>query len=552
MNDFRWSRALAALALITAACSSRDAAGRGTLVITMAADAKVLIPNLVAESQNRAVNEVLFDKLADPGLHPKTASDAGYLPRLAKSWDWAADSSAITFHLDSTARWHDGKPVTASDVRFAYQVYTDPKTASSVGGDLVKDVDSVTVTDPHTAKVWFKQKSLERFYNVVVTLIPLPEHLLGAVPRDSLRLHPFGKAPIGSGAFRFVKWVPAQRIELAAVDSFYRGRAKLDRVVWSITADMAGSVQKLFAGEADFLEAVPASDVPEVAKHSDVRIQPLPGFNYNFVGWNFHDGASARPHPLFSDLGLRRALGTALDRRSMVRTVLDSLGDVALGPFARAQWSADTTIPQSVFDTLATARALDSLGWKRGADGIRARNGRPLAFSLLVPSSSKNRVRFSVLIEAQWRAAGAKVTVETVDGATFNERLKAGAFDAYMGGVTVTPSPSGIRQTWGVASYAQHSGLDAGGWSNPAFEAELDRALGASDEATARAGLAAAYRRLVDDAPAIFLYEARGAAGVNTRVVTGPMRADAWWATLDQWSIAPGRSLPRDVVAPTP
>ncbi len=552
MHDFRWSRALVALALITAACSSRDAAGRGTLVITMAADAKVLIPNLIGETQNRAVNEVLFDKLADPGVQPHTASDAGYRPRLARAWEWTADSTAVTFRLDSTARWHDGTPVTAGDVRFAYQVYTDPKTASSAGGDLVKDVDSVTVADPRTVTVWFKQRSLERFYNVVVTLIPLPEHLLGAVPHDSLRLHPFGKAPVGSGPFRFVKWVPAQRIELAAVDSFYRGRAKLDRVVWSIAADMAGSVQKLFAGEADFLEAVPASDVPEAAKHADVRIQPLPGFNYNFVGWNLRDGAAPRPHPLFSDLGLRRALGTALDRRAMVRTVLDSLGDVALGPFARAQWSADTTIPQPVFDTAATARALDSLGWKRGADGMRARNGRPLAFSLLVPSSSRNRVRYSVLLEAQWRAIGAAVAIETVDGKTFNERLGAGTFDAYLGGVTVTPSAAGVRQLWSTASFAQHNGFNPGGWSNPAFDAGVDRALGASDEPTARTALSAAYRALVADAPATFLYEARGAAGINTRVVTGPIRPDAWWATLEQWSIAPGRSLPRDIAAPTP
>jgi peptide/nickel transport system substrate-binding protein len=172
---------------------------------------------------------------------------------------------------------------------------------------------------------------------------------------------------------------------------------------------MPASVKQLEAGEADFMESLPADDAADVAKRPDLRVLYRPGFDYNFLLFNLHEGSADGPHPVLGDVRLRRALAMGLDRQSMVRSVLDTAGRVLLGPFVRAQWSADTTISQIPFDRAAASRLLDSLGWRAGTDGMRVRQGKALAFTLLVSSSSTSWGRFAVLIQEQLRQLGARV-----------------------------------------------------------------------------------------------------------------------------------------------
>jgi peptide/nickel transport system substrate-binding protein len=411
---------------------------------------------------------------------------------------------------------------------------------SANGGAELRDaIDSVSTGDSLTCTVWFKGHRPEQFFTLVSTLVPLPEHLLGATPRDSLATSPFGRAPVGSGPFRFVRWDARSRIELAAVDSFYRGRAKLDRVIWSIAPEMQTATLKLFAGEAQFLEALTPDAVARATHASGVRAVPYGSFDYGFLRFNLHDGASGRPHGLFGTRALRRALTMALDRRMLVRSVFDSLARNALGPFVRAQWSSDTTLPQIPFDRAGAMRTLDSLGWKAGADGMRSKNGRPLAFSLLVPLSSSIRGRFAVLVQEQLRQAGVRVNIESLDFNAFLARKAKRDFDAILDGSHTDESPGGIREAWTSAGIEGGKGPNAGGYANPAFDAQVDSAAQSTDVRLAKAHYRTAYQVIIDDAPAIWLYEPVAAAGVSRWLNTGPLRADGWWLGLANWTIIP-------------
>src|SRR5688572_27172904 len=186
------------LAGALAGCDPARARG-GTLVISTAGDADVLFPPAARQQQSKEVMDLVFERLADIGPDLNTLGDQGWEPRLATRWVWAADSMSVTFHLDPRASWHDGRPVRASDVRFSYSVYTDPAVRSSDGADIARVSDSLTVSDSVTCTVWFKLRSPERFYAVVQNLVPLPEHLLATVPRDSLGTSSYSRAPVGNG-----------------------------------------------------------------------------------------------------------------------------------------------------------------------------------------------------------------------------------------------------------------------------------------------------------------------------------------------------------------
>ena len=301
-------RLLPALLLAIAACgdtSSRGPLG-GTVVVATAADADAMLPPLVRSSQGRFASELLFDRLVEIGPSLNTVGDADFQPRLAARWSWSSDSMAITFELAEEARWHDGRSVVATDVVAGYQALMDSTNGSSTRAELA-DIASVAADAERRVTVSFRARSPEQFY-VASLIFPLPAHLL---PTDGtpLATSSLARTPIGSGPFRFVAWEPMERLELAAVDDYYRGRARLDRVIVTVSPEPATGLAKIWAEEADVWELVPAGDIAEAAEHPHVRLVLSNAFDYTYAAFNFRDARNRqRPHPLFTDAALRRAI----------------------------------------------------------------------------------------------------------------------------------------------------------------------------------------------------------------------------------------------------
>ena len=330
-------RVAALLVLAAVAACGRDQGGAGhaaadvggTLVIASPGDADILLPPLVATLQAAQITSQLFDRLAEIGDSLNTVGDAGFTPRLAKSWSWSRDSLSVRFALDPRARWHDGKPVRAEDVKFSYEVYSDPATGSPVA-ELLQNVASVTTPDSLTAEVHFKKRTPEQFFDVVYNLYVLPSHLLGSVPHAELRTSTFARQPVGTGQFRFVRWDANQRLELVADTANWRGRPKLDRVIWSFAPDPAAATAKLLAGEADVWEMLRGDALTRVAAAPTLRTMPYASMDVGSLLFNVRGG-------LLADRALRRALGAALDRDALVRSALDTLAYVASGPAPRGR-----------------------------------------------------------------------------------------------------------------------------------------------------------------------------------------------------------------------
>ena len=261
------------LAMVLSACHQDDRDARqsdngGTLVIASGSDATILFPPLTVNVTSAQVEAQIFEHLAEPGERLNMIGDAEWEGRLARSWSWGADSLSIAFRIDSMARWQDGPPVRASDVAFTYDVYTDSTVASTVA-PLLADVDSVTVRDSLTAVFWFSHRSPEQFATAAFQMRILPEHLLSKADRKELESSDFARHPVGSGPFRFVRWVPRQMIELEANTAYHLGRPRLDRVIWSIAPDYNAAFMRLLSGRQA------PRDQDRSLPIADLRIPPL-------------------------------------------------------------------------------------------------------------------------------------------------------------------------------------------------------------------------------------------------------------------------------------
>jgi peptide/nickel transport system substrate-binding protein len=242
----------------------------------------------------------------------------------------------------------------------------------------------------------------------------------------------------------------------------------------------------------------------------------------------------------------------ALDREAIVHNAYDTLAVVANGPFARSTSSADYTIAALPYDTSRANRLLDSAGWRRGVDGFRQKNGRPLAFTVVVPTSSKVRQQIAVLIQDQLARIGARVTVDPIEMQVLMTQMRSHTFDATIQAFHPDGAMSDIRQVW--TTPAEKDGMNWGSYESPTFDALIDSALSATDPERAHALLHRAYTVMNEDVPAIWLYHPRLVAGINRRVHAGFLRPDAWYAHLADWYIPAASRIPRDNIglAPAP
>ena len=548
----RWAP-LALAAALLAGCKGTETSSAGsgdvggTMVIALPGDVGTLMPLLVATQADREITDLLFDRLAEIGDEMSTIGDKGFTPRLAESWQWAPDSLSIAFRLHPKARWHDGRPVRASDVRYSVALVKDPAFGAPAS-PLIGNIDSVSVKDSLTAVAWFKKHTPEQFYDLVYQVVIVPEHILGNTPAAQLKSADVARRGIGSGRFRLAAWQPGQRIELIADTANYRGRAKLDRVVYAVSPDFNAAAARFFSGEADMFEQLRPEQIAKVQGDSQRRLVRYPSFQYAYLAFNLVDPKqTSQPHPIFADRAVRRALTMAVDRRAMLTNVFGTLASPLYGPFPSTVAVADTGLPQIPYDTAKARALLDSAGWTVGADGVRTKGGRRLEFGISTPNSSATRHQYAVLLQEAFRRVGASARLDETDFAAYAAKQGTHGFDTEIAVYVTDPSPSGFKQSWTSAGIAK-DGSNFPSYSNPVVDALLDSAATAFDPARTRSHARRAFEIIIDDAPGIWLYQPPTVAGLHKRIRTATMRPDGYWSHMADWWIPAGERTARDQI----
>jgi len=516
----------------------------GTAVIVTIGDVGTLYPPVIGTNQEWEVADQIFLRLADMGLNLNTVGDQGFVPKLASSWTFE-DSVTIAFRIDSAARWQDGQPVTAEDVAFTFAVYRDPATNSSAG-HLLDRIVSVTARDKQTAVFRFTHPYVEQFFDATHHMRILPKHILDTIPPLQRAGHEFARHPIGSGPYRLVRWVSQEAIELAADSNFFLGRPGLARLIWRTFPDGTGMVAPLETGEADITGAIIGPpNVDRARQIPHIRVIEYPSPYYGYMGFNFRNPADrTRPHPLFHDRALRRALTMAIDRVAITRAVWGEYAVPAKGPMGPMLRTFAYHLPQIPYDSAAARAELARLGWRdHDGDGVLDRDGQALRFDVIAPASSGSRIRSAVLIQGQLQPLGVAVNVVELAPAVFGQRAQDGDFDAIMMTWGTDPTPSTIVELWTTDGIAA-SNWDA--YSNPEFDRYVEQARNARDSTDERTAWEAAYRIFLDDAPAILLSSPLMNAAVHTRFENVTIRPDLWATTLWTWRIRPGAMIDRD------
>src|SRR2546428_8403074 len=259
-------------------------------------------------------------RLVGDGLVDRDA-DLRVVPRLAESWEFTDGGRLLTFHLRRGVRFHDGAPLTSSDVKYTYERVIDPKSRAVGRMDGFLPVERVDTPDDLTVRVVYRFPFAPALAAWEVPI--LPRHLY---EKDDFLTSRYNRAPVGTGPFRFVSWEAGRRIVLAANPDYWGGRPFIDTFEFQLIPSQETTLQALLAGEIDY---APLSPVQWKAHAQDAgfsrrfqTVQYLPLFVF-YIAWR--GGGSSQ---LFGDPRVRRAMTLALDREGYVRTVLQGSGRV--------------------------------------------------------------------------------------------------------------------------------------------------------------------------------------------------------------------------------
>jgi peptide/nickel transport system substrate-binding protein len=447
-------------------------------------------------------------------------------PRLAESWHFNADGDAVTFALRGNVLWSDGKPVTAEDVLFTYQLAVNPQVGYT-GRDRFTEVDTVVVLDPHTIKFKFKKAYPDALLDLQIPI--LPKHILKNIPPEQLRQSAFNRQPIGNGPFVLKEWRANDRLVFEANARYFGGRPKLDRVVFRIVPDETVLLSSVLTGEIDLLPYVAPNKLQEIEHKSDLQLLRYPDRGYSFLAFNLK-------RPVFQDRRVRQAIVKAIQRQNLVDVLLNGQGRLVAGPIPPYFWAADESLPIELYDAEEAKELLNLAGWvDRNHDGWREKGNQPLEFTMKTNADNKLRSDALVMIQADLEKVGIQAKPELLEfGKLVEDVLQRRDFDAVLlswkTGYSVNPS-----QVW--HSDAIDNGYNLGAYRNPQVDSLLAAARQENDRAKAKPLWCAFQQLIAEDCPYVFLYNQDNPAIVRQRLQNVKIDVRGYLINVEEWSI---------------
>lgn len=427
------------LLLFVAACSnSDDAALPGveavsqpsfgdTFIEASIGDASTLLPVLASDSASSSINSLVYNGLI---RYDKNLEIEG---ELAESWQISDDNRTMTFYLRKDVKWHDGKPFTAADVKFTYELYIDPKTPTAYA-ESFRQVTSVETPDEYTFIVHYDTPYAPALLSWA-TLIH-PKHLLEG---QDVTKSPLARKPVGTGPYRFAEWVGGEKIVLESNPDYFEGQPYIKRVVYRIIPDISTQFLELQTGSLDFMGLSPLqfdrqTDTPAFRRLYN-KYSYL-SFGYSYLGYNLR-------RPMFKDKRVRQALSYAINKQELIDGVLMGYGVVATGPYKPDTWVYNPDVPKYDYSPDKAKALLAEAGWTdTNGDGVRDKNGTELAFTIVTNQGNDLRSKTGEIIQRRFKEVGVDVKLRIIEWATFlKEFINPGNFDATILAWTGGPEP---------------------------------------------------------------------------------------------------------------
>ena len=405
--------------------------GGGGLVKTLWWQAPTLLnPHFANGTKDQDACRIFYEPLAsydpDGNIVPVLAAEAPSL----QNGQVAKDGMSVTWKLKKDVVWHDGKPFTADDVVFTWEYVMDPGTAAVTIGPY-RDIVRIDKIDSHAVKIGYKSPT--PFWAAAFcgpTGMIVPKHLFQAFKGDKAREAPTNLKPVGTGPYRFVDFKPGDIVRGELNPTYHvANRPFFDQIEMKGGGDAPSAARAVLqTGEFDYAWNMQVED--EILKRWEQggrgRADIVSGGNIEHIQlnntdpWTEVDGERSSiktKHPTLSDPAVRQALNLLVDRGSVQEEIYGRTG-IATANFVNAPARYVSKNTKWEFNVEKANQILDAAGWKRGSDGIRAKDGKKLKF-VYQTSINAPRQKTQQIVKQACTKAGIDVELKSVTANVF-------------------------------------------------------------------------------------------------------------------------------------
>jgi peptide/nickel transport system substrate-binding protein len=489
-------RTLAAAAAILG-CLSAGQGSAQSLTLAVGAPVTSIDPHYHNLTPNQALAAHIFDTLVDMDAtaHP--------VPALAERWK-LVDDHTWEFRLRTT-KFHNGADFTADDVAFTLDRV--PKVANSPSSYAIftKAITGAEIVDPHTIRL--TTKGSYPLLPIDLTQVAIISRATG--PNPSTEDFNNGCDAIGTGPFRFLSYKPGDRIELERNEAWWGRPPHWQHVTYRIISNDGARTAALLAGDVQFIDSVPTSDIAKLRTNAALAIADIVGLRLIYLGLDQSrdgptpyvtgpNGETLDRNPL-KDRRVREALSVAINRPALVSRVMEGAA-IPSGQFLPpGSFSYVPELGPPSYDPALAKRLLAEAGYPNGFRiTLHGPNDRYL-----------NDAKIVQAIGQMWTRAGVQTAVESLPWTSFVGHANKQDYSAFLlGWGSATGEASNPLRSL-VASWNPAKGLgttNRGRYSNPAVDSLLDKALGTMDDAEREKLLQEATQMVFDDVAIIPLH----------------------------------------------
>ncbi|BBI36642.1 ABC transporter substrate-binding protein [Cohnella abietis] len=382
-----------------------EAAKGGELTYALATSPDLLDPHVSRVAVSVRVLRTIYDSLVVQD------ADGSIKPWLATEWELAPDSKSYTFKLRKDVKFHDGTPFNAEAVKYNFDRILDPTTKAANAAALIRPYVSSDIIDEFTIKLNLATPSADFLGNLSQALVGIVSPTAAKKFGDQ-----FGRNPVGSGPFKFVKWDDNAQINVERNPDYNWGpsnvdnksAANLDTISFKIIPEEATRLGSVQSNQVQAAESIPPQNILSLKKEDKLQLLQV---NTNGLPYTLFINQRKKP---WNELKARQALQYGIDVTTIVQTLYLGTYEQAWSPISPGLLGYDKSLENGIKLDIDKANSLlDEIGWVKGKDGLREKDGKKLTLHYV--DSSPNREKrndIAAIVQQQLKKIGITVEVE--------------------------------------------------------------------------------------------------------------------------------------------
>lgn len=411
-----------------------------------------------------------------------------FSPMIAESWVINKDSNCITLNLKDNLYWSDGKIITADDIIFSFDIYSDPKVNSRLLGlfekfyttdDLHIDIEKTFRKNSDKSLTIFI-KDFSNFSLLDINHAILPKHLYDGINREEVETADLNFKPITSGPFKLYKWERDQKIHLKSDSSCYLfSPENIQEIIFKIIPDEFSMITQLKKGEIDLIEDVKTEKVTELSSEPNINIGSIKGRNYDYLGWNHFDPKSLanrqnKPNKYFGSAKTRKALSLAINRVEILQSIVGKFGEIYDSPISPIfKIYFDSSFSNVEYNPAKAKQLLSEDGWMDSdSDGFLDKNNQKFSFEIYTNTGNPTREFAATIIKNNLKEIGIDAEIMFVEKNELVDGLISKKYDSWISGWSIE-IPLNLESYW--SSDSEKNMLNFSSFSNSELEEIFDK-----------------------------------------------------------------------------